>query len=502
MNLGDLTAVFKTGATGAAVCCQTRTVDRLLRAITATSQYLTPLVWLALTYTGRCLLDLGAVARMGYLWNVRRRDPQKAGEVDARIASLRKSHAARWTAWRALPAGRRIEVRAAVVALAAFVFVLGRWRLQESEPGKTTTQVAVRKEPVVVATRTAGSGSTGNSARRTQTNDADAIALRRAIVTAKPRTWVMSRDMPAALAPEALGAWDDFDVGSPVVLDAGPSILGDTRYRLWYRGCRFEAHDNACGVGYATSKDGVAWTRAPQPVFVPPDPIDRERLTAIALARGKDGYVLWYSVGFAWLSGREVSTLHAATSPDGLRWTAAAEPVYTGVARGSYIRPAAVWDGARFHVWLVVSLSPFDEQEQLFPEMPGGGDYAIIHLTSSDGLHLTPVGSTQIDPLRMDNVAFWVSAPDKGGGFRALFFERSPSIGESQGIAVLHSTDGTSWKRDPHDTMGLDLYELGTHAYPDSLAAVSDTDGFFVWFALPREHGGNLIRVAFRKEGS
>lgn len=299
------------------------------------------------------------------------------------------------------------------------------------------------------------------------------------------------------LAPQALGSWDDFKVGWPVVEDAGESATGP-RYRLWYRGCRFSGAEYDCGVGQATSRDGIVWTRSPKPVFVPPDPLDRQGLYAIALAHGRAGYVLWYEVDQAPFNGRRFATLHAATSPDGVTWTAAAGPVYTAVEQGGHLRPSALWDGSQFHVWLIDSMAALDPVTQLFPEMSPDGDLVIVHFTSPDGVHLTRAGHTPIDPIQMDRVPIFVSAV-AGEGFRAVFFEHSPARNYSQGVAVLRSPDGSDWVRATDEAMPLSVMDFGSAESPRSLAIAVQRDGLIAWFGVTKEHGREAIRAAIHK---
>lgn len=58
----------------------------------------------------------------------------------------------------------------------------------------------------------------------------------------------------AMVSRDRLNEWDDFKVGSPVVMDEGGSgrtwygAKTSSRYRMWYRGCHFVVHEYTCGV--------------------------------------------------------------------------------------------------------------------------------------------------------------------------------------------------------------------------------------------------------------
>ena len=58
------------------------------------------------------------------------------------------------------------------------------------------------------------------------------------------------------------GSWDEVVSGAPTVIidsDASPS----ERYKMWYEGCIYSAKapEHICRIGYATSSDGVNWSR-------------------------------------------------------------------------------------------------------------------------------------------------------------------------------------------------------------------------------------------------
>lgn len=77
------------------------------------------LVWAAATYLGATALDFVYAARVGLLRRSRARFPDRAGEVDARMARLQQQRSERWSSWKTLPSGRRMEIRFAAVVIAA-----------------------------------------------------------------------------------------------------------------------------------------------------------------------------------------------------------------------------------------------------------------------------------------------------------------------------------------------------------------------------------------------
>ena len=480
---------------------------RIGRSIVATVRHAVPLIGQALAYAFRTLVDVAGLGHAAFLWNTRRRHPDRAADVATRLAAIRDARASRWSAWRALTAQRRVEVRAAVAVLTIIAVWSGQWYLSRL---RTPVQVANsvptaaasppdHRPPAPTATPyPSGSVPPVVAPASVEATAADAAALAKAVAEARPGTWVIAPyEVKPALAPQPLGSWDDFKVGWPVVEDAGEAATGP-RYRLWYRGCQFSGAEYVCGVGQATSRDGIVWTRAPKPVFVPPDPLDRQGLWAMALAHGRTGYVLWYEVDQAPFSGRRFATLHAATSPDGVTWTAAAGPVYTAVEQGGHLRPSALWDGKQFHVWLIDSVAALDPVTQLFPDMSPDGDLVIVHLTSPDGVHLTRAGDTPIDPLQMDRVPLCVSFV-AGEGFLAWFFEQSPPRTFEQGVNVLRSRDGSDWARASGEGLPLNGAYFGSAENPRSMSISVQRDGLIAWFGVTKEHGREAIRAAIHK---
>ncbi len=447
----------------------------------------------ALGYCWRWSVDLVAGLRAAGLWYVRRRSPERSSEVSARFAKLRQSRAGRWAAWGAVPWRRRMQVRAAALVLMVLAVVSVR-------------SYERRHNRFALARPTKGSRAPGAGQARfvyptiapkpTLTPENPTSVFRHEIEAARSGAWVTAREIRPVVAPGPLGSWDDFKVGSPVVLGEGGGGYG-----LWYRGCHFLGAEYWCGVGHATSKDGVTWERRADPVFAPSDAYEREHLDAIAIARGASGYVLWYSVSPTGAVDRRRASLHVARSPDGLTWTAQSGPVYEAVAQGTRLIPTALWREGRFHLWVIDSRSAIDPATSLFPEMPADGDDALLHFMSIDGARLEAAGSTPIQPLQMDPVAFSIG-PDAAGGFRAFFYEQHPSGANRQGVAVLRSPDGNTWERAPGEAMPLGVSDLDYRGVPVSLAVVSAERGLLAWFVVRGDHGGESIRVAFHKDGT
>ena len=111
------------------------------------------------------------------------------------------------------------------------------------------------------------------------------------------------------LGPNPETSWEA-DINRPVVLKRGKS------YRMWYTG----QAGGRSWIGYATSPDGQIWTRASrQPVLSPEAKWEGVAVMCPHVLWDAHArlYKMWYSGGEQY----EPNAIGYATSPDGLHWT-------------------------------------------------------------------------------------------------------------------------------------------------------------------------------------
>jgi formylglycine-generating enzyme required for sulfatase activity/predicted GH43/DUF377 family glycosyl hydrolase len=165
------------------------------------------------------------------------------------------------------------------------------------------------------------------------------------------------------------GAFDD------QTATVGSVIYDNGTYKMWYSG-----YDGSYErIGYATSPDGIAWTKyTSNPVMDhgPSGTFDSIYAWGPKVIKVGATYHMWYTGH----SGEGSYNIGHATSPDGIAWTKdAANPVLTNSANGwdlMYITAGSVlyFNGA-FHLWY----SGFD----------GSYVYRIGYAKSADGVTWT-----------------------------------------------------------------------------------------------------------------
>ena len=117
------------------------------------------------------------------------------------------------------------------------------------------------------------------------------------------------------LGPAATG-WEE-DINRPGVVKRADG------YHLWYTG---QANGRS-EIGYATSQDGVHWARRPQPVLRPEQPWEKVAVMCpdVLWDAKTAEYRMWYSGGEQY----EPDAIGYATSRDGVHWTrSAVNPVF------------------------------------------------------------------------------------------------------------------------------------------------------------------------------
>jgi predicted GH43/DUF377 family glycosyl hydrolase len=149
----------------------------------------------------------------------------------------------------------------------------------------------------------------------------------------------------------APGKFDSTHAKYPCVLKVGDE------WRMWYNGRADDAFTGA--IGLAISRDGLSWEKQNRgdPVFPhgPPGSFDATKVDHPAVLYFDGRFHMWYTAG----DKASRYTIGYATSPDGVHWTRenGAEPVLGPGAKGRFddravLHPAVVRDDqGLLHIW-------------------------------------------------------------------------------------------------------------------------------------------------------
>jgi hypothetical protein len=405
-----------------------------------------------------------------------RQEPVRA--MEAAITGEQTRRTRLWEPWRALTLPRRMEISVVAISLLGAAIILASHFTKTSLVARLPKSTS--SEPELKDQRETAARKAQVDKEKSRKLPGEFAQQRKAL---PPGQLLLYSGNPVLL-PGELDEWDDFKVGSPVVLKEGD------RYRMWYRGCHFLGLEYTCGVGHATSTDGVSWEKSLKPVFVPQDAHECERLDSLALVRAGDYYWMWYSVRADQFANHPYVTIHLATSKDGLSWQPAGAVLRALSQWTLALEPSAFYDGKLFHLWY----ADFPSSDE---------DRTLIHLTSANGTQWQTAGATSLKSLHAPQPGKLSVLPDGRGGYRALFPYLRYEYGEAGIFGMLLSDDGNLWRlahaetKVPREKVIRDDFGPVVAYAP---AVLAGRDGLSVWFGFLPENGAEQIRLAFLKE--
>jgi predicted GH43/DUF377 family glycosyl hydrolase len=285
--------------------------------------------------------------------------------------------------------------------------------------------------------------------------------------------WVKYSGNPV-LGPSSSG-WDaDYTTAPRVLYEGG-------EFRMWYNGGRSAGN----GIGYATSTDGVSWSKYVGPVLLPGS-ADAWDSSSVAL-----GSVLWNGTAFMmWYRGRspityQTGAIGLATSTDGVSWAKyAGNPVLkaTAIDQG-YIGNPYVVKTLTYDMWYAGRNATYPYSEILFA-------------TSFDGISWVkwphPVFRPSADPTAWDSGSVYSpSAYWNGTIFWIWYSGLGQSLNPQIGIAT--SPDGATWTRFPNNP----ILSPGAQGAWDS-SGVEQPDVVFSGYGLMLYYDGLGLNAAGR----
>jgi len=268
--------------------------------------------------------------------------------------------------------------------------------------------------------------------------------------------WVRSYANPA-LGPST--GWESDWVDSPSVLyEAGV-------YKMWYQGCV----GTQCSLGYATSSDGMSWTRfAGNPVLMANAAGWDQTLGNPVVVHDGNVYRMWYAG-----NGPLAIQIGYATSPDGTTWTRyGSAPVFRGLQS---------WDSAATSTPAVIKVGL--EWVLYFSGHSGDFVYKVGRATSPDGINWN---EDPLNPLMVPDVSWESSRVHPGGvvagpaGFE-MFYTGNGLDYDQIGRAT--SPDGRVWTKDPGNPVftpgGSGAWDGAGVAVPKIVAAAGATRMYY-----------------------
>jgi beta-1,2-mannobiose phosphorylase / 1,2-beta-oligomannan phosphorylase len=246
-----------------------------------------------------------------------------------------------------------------------------------------------------------------------------------------PVLWTAHSGNPV-LSAGPPGSWDEnIRERMWVIHDAG-------RFHGWYGGWKGKYNKNTLNLvhlGYATSEDGIHWTKYPR------NPVFSERwVEDVCVVKSGDTYYLYGED-----ETENKTVIHLLTSTDGVKWT----------PRGNVLEKTADsdWEGG----WVGTPLA-WREPKQWYMLYEGGPPGDIGLATSPDGIRWhksreNPVLTNAAKGAWDDAVVGPSSILNRNGRYYLLYIGGGPQFRD--GLAV--STDLVHWTRYPRNPIIGDM---------------------------------------------
>jgi predicted GH43/DUF377 family glycosyl hydrolase len=241
--------------------------------------------------------------------------------------------------------------------------------------------------------------------------------------------------------------WDLNNVGfSSVINDQGI-------YKMWYTGGRSTFSD--VHIGYATSLDGINWEKySGNPVLSPTSgTFDAGGLGTCAVIFDEGMYKMWY-LGFP-TNADDNWRIGYATSPDGINWTKQNQnnPVLDIGAAGEWDdhkvgHPAVIKDGSVYKMWFHGGRQPGAQGSIGYATSTDG-----INWTKYDDPSTTNPPYAESDPVLNGDSGMWdetvVQQPNVILNNSLFEMWYAGNIGSTQSIGYATSSDGIEWAKHP-----------------------------------------------------
>ena len=221
--------------------------------------------------------------------------------------------------------------------------------------------------------------------------------------------------------------YDNAKTGPRVVLKFGP-----TDYRMWYEAVADNLYTT---VGYATSTDGITWTKQ-GPVMSPSASWEGNEVSPNSIVIEGSTLRLYYHAGGSQLVNRRIGV---ATSTDGTTWTKSPNPILDLGASGAF-------DDNQVAEPRVIKLGASSYRMYYTGRKTSDNKTSLGYATSSDGMSFTKQGQL-MDTARWGN--FWGGAFIVDRGHWHLWRGVTPDNGTTSYLVYASSDDGLVWTDGP-----------------------------------------------------
>lgn len=260
------------------------------------------------------------------------------------------------------------------------------------------------------------------------------------------------------------GEWDVAGVQVPSV------IFDGNIYHMWYIG--FQNIRNQWYIGYATSTDGITWTKYNDPStteapYEYSDPVlkagpegswDENGINQVGVIKQDNEYKMWYTSfdGDILEDADDHMSIGYATSTNGINWNkyddplttespyADSDPVFTPGNQGSWdsyavqVGSSVLFDGDQYHMWYLGFSAP--------------REISIGYATSSDGINWNRYAENPVivSTQSFETEGFWMPRVIYDNELYHIWYSGwNQDIGTRIGYAT--SADGINWNKDPNN---------------------------------------------------
>jgi predicted GH43/DUF377 family glycosyl hydrolase len=287
------------------------------------------------------------------------------------------------------------------------------------------------------------------------------------------------------------GEWDDGHVWNPAVIKDGDTL------RMYYTGGNEIVWESPnTNIGYAWSLDGIEWTRYhSNPVLVPFP--ENWYLFGCAVIMDVDMYKMWY--GRAANPGSPAIRIGYATSEDGMNWTKQESSVLAAENSNewdeSIITPQTVIkEGDEYKMWYWAGMTGFPFEASM-PQIGLATSPDGINWTKYDDPTTTESPYEFSDPvLKVGADGSWdeyrAISPmvlKKGSGYEMFYAGSSwNNTGLGHPVGYAQSNDGIHWTKHS-DPVILDPRSWGNTNYGGTVLAFDNY--YHLWYACFNPHG-------------